>query len=132
MILKGSQRAGAKQLSTHLLNRRDNEQVCVHELRGFASEDLHGALAEAQAISKGTKCKQFLFSLSLNPPVGAAVGEADFERAADLAEKSLGLEGQPRAIIFHERKGGGTLMWCGRGSIPQPCGRSTSLISSAG
>lgn len=105
MILKGSQRAGAKQLSAHLLNQRDNEHVRVHDLRGFAADDLHGALAEAYAVSKGTKCKQFMFSLSLNPPKGATVGEAGFEKAADAAERALGLEGQPRAIVFHEKEG---------------------------
>lgn len=105
MILKGSQRAGANQLAAHLLNERDNEHVRVHELRGFAADDLHGALNEAHAISRGTKCKQFMFSLSLNPPKGAVVGEADFERAADEAERRLGLQGQPRAIVFHEKEG---------------------------
>lgn len=105
MILKGSQRAGAGQLSAHLLNRKDNEHVTVHEVRGFAADDLHGALAEAYAISKGTKCKQFMFSLSLNPPKGAAVSEEGFERAADEAERALGLQGQPRAIVFHEKEG---------------------------
>ena len=105
MILKGSQRAGAKQLSVHLLNERDNEHIRVHELRGFAADDLHGALTEAHAVSKGTKCKQFMFSLSLNPPKGVAVGEAAFEKAADEAERALGLEGQPRAIVFHEKEG---------------------------
>jgi hypothetical protein len=105
MILKGSQRAGANQLSAHLLNQRDNEHVRVHELRGFAADDLHGALAEAYAVSKGTKCKQFMFSLSLNPPKGATVGEAEFERAAAEAERALGLDGQPRAIVFHEKEG---------------------------
>lgn len=105
MILKGSQRAGAGQLAAHLLNVRDNEHVRVHELRGFAADDLHGALAEAHAVSKGTKCRQFMFSLSLNPPKGAAVGEAAFERAADEAERALGLDGQPRAFVFHEKEG---------------------------
>ncbi|HTU13199.1 MAG TPA: relaxase/mobilization nuclease domain-containing protein [Allosphingosinicella sp.] len=105
MILKGSQRAGASGLAAHLLNEKDNEHVRVHELRGFAADDLHGALTEAQAVAKGTKCKQFLFSLSLNPPQSARVGEAEFERAADQAEKVLGLDGQPRAIVFHEKEG---------------------------
>ena len=105
MILKGTQRAGAGQLAAHLLNKRDNEHVCVHELRGFAASDLHGALTEAQAVSKGTKCKQFMFSLSLNPPKGAEASEADFERAAAQAERALGLEDQPRAIVFHEKEG---------------------------
>jgi hypothetical protein len=105
VILKGSQRAGARQLAAHLLNERDNEHVRVHELRGFAGDDLTGALTEAHAVSKGTKCKQFMFSLSLNPPGGATVGEAGFEKAADQAECALGLDGQPRAFVFHEKEG---------------------------
>ena len=105
MILKGSQRAGAKQLSTHLVNTRDNDHVTVLEVRGFIARDLHGALAEAYAISKGTKCQQFMFSLSLNPPMQAIAGEDDFRKAADKAEKKLGLEGQPRAIVMHEKEG---------------------------
>lgn len=105
MILKASQRAGAGQLAAHLLNTKDNEHVRVHELRGFVADDLHGAFSEAHAVSKGTKCRQFLFSLSLNPPKEAKVSEAVFERAADRAEKALGLDGQPRAIVFHEKEG---------------------------
>jgi hypothetical protein len=43
--------------------------------------------------------------LSLNPPKNAVANEADFERAADEAEERLGLVGQPRAIILHEKEG---------------------------
>lgn len=105
MILKGSQRAGGVQLAAHLMNARDNDHVRVGELRGFASDDLHSAFKEAQAIASGTRCKQYLFSLSLNPPKGVEVSEKDFERAADAAEKVLGLDRQPRAIIYHEKEG---------------------------
>lgn len=105
MILKGSQRAGGAQLAAHLLNERDNDHVRVGQLRGFASEELHGAFKEAQAIASGTRCKQYLFSLSLNPPPGAELSQAEFERAADAAERALGLEGQPRAIVYHEKEG---------------------------
>lgn len=105
MILKGSQRSGARQLAAHLLNERDNDHVSVLELRGFVASDLHGALDEAHAVSKGTQCKQFMFSLSLNPPKEAVASEVDFRRAADAAEERLGLSGQPRAIIIHEKEG---------------------------
>ncbi|MEM1194579.1 MAG: relaxase [Pseudomonadota bacterium] len=105
MILKGSQRAGAAQLAAHLLNDRDNDHITLGELRGFVSSDLHGAFKEAQAVASGTRCKQHLFSLSLNPPIGAVVSEEAFKRAADDAEKVLGLDGQPRAIVFHEKEG---------------------------
>lgn len=105
MILKGSQRAGGAQLAAHLLNARDNDHVRVGDVRGFASSDLHGAFKEAQAVASGTRCKQYLFSLSLNPPKDADVSEADFEKVADAAERALGLDGQPRALVYHEKEG---------------------------
>ncbi len=68
MILKGNQRAGGRQMALHLLNSGQNEHVTVHEVSGFMASDVLGALNEAYALSKGTKCKQFMYSLSLNPP----------------------------------------------------------------
>jgi hypothetical protein len=47
VILKGSQRAGAKQLSQHLLNERDNDHVTVLDVRGFVTDDRLVDLLEA-------------------------------------------------------------------------------------
>jgi hypothetical protein len=105
MILKGSQRGGGADLAAHLLKADDNEHVSLYELRGFASDDLRGAFKEAQAISLGTKCRQYLFSLSLSPPERASVAADVFERAIQDIETRLGLQDQPRAIIFHEKEG---------------------------
>ncbi len=105
MILVGSQRGGASNLARHLLNAIENEHVTVQELRGFVANDLHGALAEAHAISKATQCNQFMFSLSLNPPKGQEASLDAMLKAADKAETSLGLQGQPRAVVVHEKKG---------------------------
>lgn len=105
MILKGSQRANGNALAVHLMNDRDNDHVTVFELRGFISTDLKGAFQEVYAVSKGTRCEQYLFSLSLNPPQDQTASEQHFIEAADRAEESLGLNGQPRAIIFHEKEG---------------------------
>lgn len=104
MILNGNQRGGAKDLALHLM-KFENEVVEIHELRGFASQDLMGALNEIYAISRGTKCTQFMYSLSLNPPPNEQATNADFEAAIEKAEKRLGLQGQPRAIVFHEKYG---------------------------
>lgn len=104
MILTGSQRGGARELAAHLLSN-ENDHVCVHEVRGFATSDLMGAFVDAQAISKATKCRQFLFSLSLSPPPEAKVSSEDFEKAVAKVEDKLGLVGQPRAIVFHEKSG---------------------------
>ena len=105
MILKGSQRGGARQLAAHLLKVEENEHVEIHEISGFVSEDLDGALREIYAISQGTRCRQFLFSLSLNPPQSESVPIEYFEKALADIEKDLKLEGQPRAIVFHEKEG---------------------------
>ncbi|MCG3267169.1 relaxase/mobilization nuclease domain-containing protein [Yoonia sp. I 8.24] len=105
MILKGSQRSGAKSLADHLMNDRDNDHVQLLDLRGFMAADLHGALSEAHAISKATRCKQFMFSLSLNPPQDHIATEAELRNAADRAEQALGLNDQPRAIVVHEKEG---------------------------
>lgn len=44
MILKASQRGGAKQLGAHLLNAVQNERVEIHEVRGFISDDMMDAI----------------------------------------------------------------------------------------
>lgn len=104
MILVGNQRGGSRNLAAHLLSP-ENEAVEVHEVRGFAADDVHGAFQEAHAMSKGTRCKQFLFSLSFNPPPQEQVHTDVFEDAISRAEDKLGLTDQPRVIIFHEKEG---------------------------
>ena len=105
MILKGSQRGGAKQLGLHLLKTEENEHVELHEVRGFMADDVLGALREAEAIARGTRCKQYLFSVSLNPPERESVRSDVFETALGKIEERNGLQGQPRVVIFHEKEG---------------------------
>src|SRR3546814_17848291 len=101
MILKASQRSGAKQLGLHLMKTEENEHVEMHEVSGFMPDDLMGAMKEAHALSRGTKCKQFLFSVSLNPPVGESVRIEVFEKDCEVIEERLGMNGQPRMNHFH-------------------------------
>ncbi|AEI93106.1 relaxase/mobilization nuclease domain-containing protein [Roseobacter litoralis] len=104
MILVGNQRGGAKNLAHHLM-KDENERVKVHQIRGFASDDLQSAFQESYAMSRATKCKQHLFSLSLNPPKDTEISAKEFENTVDRAEQQLGLEGQPRAIVLHTKNG---------------------------
>ncbi|MEM6357253.1 MAG: hypothetical protein AAF844_16450 [Pseudomonadota bacterium] len=67
MIIKPSERNGARNLASHLL-KDENEHGELHDPRGFASDHLRNAFHEVYGISRGTRCKNFLFSLSLNPP----------------------------------------------------------------
>lgn len=104
MILVGHQRANGRDLARHL-TKDENERVQIHEIRGFVANDLAGAFLESEAISRGTRCKQHLYSLSLSPPKEADCDDATFMDAIDRAETRLGLEGQPRAVVFHEKRG---------------------------
>lgn len=107
MIPKASQRAGGQDLATHLLNAHDNEYVELAELRGAIADDLHGAFAEWEAIAHSlTKCRNYLYSLSVNPDLGQ--GQLSRDQYRDYAarvEEALGLTGQPRALVFHIKEG---------------------------
>ena len=105
MILKGNQRGGGRQMALHLLNGEQNEHVRVHQIRGFIADDVLGALNEAYAISKGTRCKQFMYSLSLSPPSDVNVPASVFEDTLRRIEEKLRLSGQPRVVVFHEKEG---------------------------
>lgn len=105
MILKAKERGNAAQLASYLLSMRDNEHVELHEVRGFVSDDLKEAFAEAEAIASATKCQKHLFSISLNPPQDQHVSREAFEEAVEKVEAKVGLAGHPRAIVFHEKEG---------------------------
>ncbi|MBB93855.1 MAG: relaxase [Rhodobacteraceae bacterium] len=105
MILKGNQRGNGRELANHLMKGRENEHIELHDLRGFVADDLHGAMEENEAIARGTQCQKYLFSLSLNPPEHEDVPVEVFEAAIERIEGRLGLEGQPRAIVVHEKEG---------------------------
>ena len=84
MILVGNQRGGGRDLARHLM-KDDNERVVVHQMRGFASDTLDAAFHESYAVSRGTRCKQHLYSLSLNPPKQANLTPDAFEEAINRA-----------------------------------------------
>ncbi|NRA88907.1 MAG: relaxase/mobilization nuclease domain-containing protein [Rhizobiales bacterium] len=91
-------------LGRHLL-KQENEHVEEYQVRGFMADNVMDAMKEAQAIAQGTKCKQHVFSLSLNPPESETVSAQDFEKAADKIGEHLGLGQQPRIIVIHEKEG---------------------------
>lgn len=103
MILKGSQRADGVDLATHLSNEYDNERVEIAQVRGTAARDLHGAFAEYEAVAVGTRCKEPLYSLAINP--SSPLSREQYIAAIDHIEGKLGLTGQPRAVVFHVKNG---------------------------
>lgn len=105
MILKASQRGNTKELADHLMNAQDNDRVRVHRVDGFIGDTIHDAFAEVEVISRGTRCKQPLFSVSLNPPKGQSATVVSFEKAVEQIAERNNLTGQPHIIVFHEKGG---------------------------
>lgn len=106
MILKGNQRGGGGKMAAHLSNTLENDHVELHEIRGLASQDMAGAFQEIEAVSRGTKCQQPFFSVSLNPPAGYAANFDQFDMALEAIEaKYPDLAQQPRVVVFHEKEG---------------------------
>ncbi|RCK43659.1 hypothetical protein TH25_21140 [Thalassospira profundimaris] len=103
MIPFASQRALGQDLATHLLNAQDNEQIELAHVRGSIARDLHGAFAEWELQAETlTNCRNYLYSLSINPdPAQNRLSREQYLDYIERIEKALGLEGQPRALVFH-------------------------------
>jgi hypothetical protein len=103
MILKGNQRGDGADLAIHLMNGYDNESIEVAEVYGTVAGDLLGAFAEFEAVSRGTKATEYLYSLSIDPP--QPMSREQYFQAISAIEHGLGLTDQPRAVVFHVKDG---------------------------
>ena len=106
MILKAKERGDAAQLARYLLAMRDNDHVELHDVRGFVSDDLAGAFSEADAIAQGHALQE-LPVLDEPEPAGRREGQRRGLREVprSRSKRKLGLDDQPRAIVFHEKDG---------------------------
>ena len=104
MIIKGSSRAGPKQLAAHLQRADTNERVAVLELQS-ATSDLAAAFRDWQTLAEGTRGSKGLYHVNIDPDARYTMTPAQWARAVEVLEKELGLEGQPRAVVLHEKHG---------------------------
>lgn len=102
MIIKGKSRGGPKQLATHLLRADTNERVEVLEKPANAAV-IGDAFAEWQTIAEGTRGRYGLYHANIDPDAQYAMTAEQWTRAVDLLERELGLDGQPRVVVMHEK-----------------------------
>jgi hypothetical protein len=105
MIIKGGSRQNRRFFARHLLNPKDNDNVRVCEFKGFAQEDVKQAFLDMEAIAKGTRCENYFYHANLSPRADEHLTDEQWSFAVDTLEKHLGLEGQPRLVIEHEKEG---------------------------
>lgn len=112
MIIKGKSRAGPSQLAHHLGRADTNERVEILQL------DSAGTPAEAfrdwQTYTLATKGRLGLYHANIDPDAKYQMTPEQWTRAVDILEEELGLQGQPRAVVMHEKYGRQHIhiVWC--------------------
>jgi hypothetical protein len=104
MIIKGKSRGSPVQLARHLLRTDTNETVKIVQLDS-PTGSLREALRDWQLIAAGTRGSLGLYHANISPEARYAMTPDQWQRAADVLEKELGFDGQPRAVVVHEKHG---------------------------
>jgi hypothetical protein len=104
MIIKGGSRARPGQLAWHLQRLDTNEKVEILELQSPAPT-LGEAFLDWQTLSEGTRGTKGLYHANIDPAQDYVMTPEQWQRAVNLLEKELHLEGQPRAVVMHEKDG---------------------------
>jgi hypothetical protein len=105
VIIKGTSCAGATRLAAHLTRTDTNERAEVREIRGVTAEDLPGALLEMEAIAAGARTSKPFYHGSINTREYERLTDAQRAYAIDKLEAALGLTGQARVVVVHEKEG---------------------------
>src|SRR5580704_10542889 len=104
MIIKGTSCAGARRIFIHLTRVDTNERVEVRELRGVVADDLRGALQEMEAVGAGARTTKIFYHASINTLAVERMTDEQRAHAIDRLEAEMGLTGQPRVVVVHDKK----------------------------
>lgn len=105
MVIKGTSCAGARRLAAHLSRTDTNERAEVKELRGTAADDLRGALLEMEAVASGSRTTKPFYHASINTRADERLTDEQRALAINRLEEKLGLSGQARVVVLHEKEG---------------------------
>lgn len=106
MIAKGNPHNSGPYLARYLAaSSKGNESAELVELRGFASDNVFDAFALVQLQAGGTHCQKPIFHVQVRTPKGEELTREQWAHVADRIEKQLGFDGQPRAVVFHQKDG---------------------------
>lgn len=92
-------------MAVHLLRTDTNERAEVKELRGVAAGNIRGALKEMEAVAAGAQTTKPFYHASINTRAEERLTDEQRMIAIDKLEETLGLTGQPRVVVVHEKEG---------------------------
>lgn len=104
MIIKGASRGEPKWLGRHLMRRDTNERIELLELQS-PHADLTEAFRDWQVLAAGTRGFKGLYHANIDPAIGYTMTPEQWRRSVEVLERELKLEGQPRAVVLHEKLG---------------------------
>jgi hypothetical protein len=104
VVIKGKSVAGARRLAVHLTRTDTNERAEVKEVRGVVAEDLRGALLEMEAVGAGARTAKPFYHGNINTRADERLTDEQRMQAIDRLEEKLGLSGQPRIVVVHDKK----------------------------
>jgi hypothetical protein len=106
MIIKGNSRGRPTQLARHLTRLDTNERMEI--LSSDYGDDLKAALQDMQTTAAATKGRKGLYHANVSPDAKyPTLSSEQWMHAADVLADELGLSGQPRVVILHQKDGRG-------------------------
>jgi len=104
MIIKGGSRSNGAQLGRYLTQQGENERVVVLEYPA-SSRGAREAIRDMERMGKATRGEKTLYHAQINPNPRDSMQREDWIRSADILAEKLGMEGQPRVIVYHLKEG---------------------------
>ncbi|HWA89803.1 MAG TPA: relaxase/mobilization nuclease domain-containing protein [Rhizomicrobium sp.] len=105
IIINGGSRRAGTWWAKHLTNAEKNERVEIAEICGLVAETVADAFTEMKALAAGTKCENYFYQANINPHADEHLTPEQWTEAVDTLERNLGLTGQPRFVVEHEKEG---------------------------
>lgn len=101
MIAKGTLHDSGARLAAYMATGKDGEVAQVHEVVGFASDDIFDAFRSIDAMAAGSRLTKPFFHVQVRNPNGEQLTRTQWVTVADRIERVHGLRGQGRAMAFH-------------------------------
>jgi hypothetical protein len=105
IIINGGSRSAGSWWAKHLGNTETNDRVEMMEMIGLTAQSMLEAFQEMRAVSRGTKCTNYFYQANINPREDETLTPVQWREAVDTLERNLGLTGQPRFVVEHEKNG---------------------------
>jgi hypothetical protein len=111
MIIKANRHGSGSKLAAYLSEGgRHGERVEAPRLKGFGeAENIFDAFRDIDILAGATKAEKPLFHVQVRLPEGDQLSRSQWDETADHIQHRLGLDGQPRADVYHRDEETGEL-----------------------